>query len=269
MENKIAETLKFIREIIEITPEILIILGSSLGKVADNIERKIIIPFMNIPHFRKTTALSHRGNLIFGEIAQKKVMVMQGRYHVYEGYDASFTTYPVRIASHMGIKKLITTNLSGGINDALEIGDFMVIEDHINLSGTNPLIWTEALEKKYVDMYNAYTPELIRLLELSASELKINLKKGILAYLTGPNFETRAELRMLKMLGADAVGWSIVPEVLEARRCSMEVLGIACISDLSNPKTFNPVYLDRLYQTGEDKSYTLFSLLVNLINKLQ
>ncbi|MBU0477581.1 purine-nucleoside phosphorylase [bacterium] len=264
------KTLNFLRDRIKTVPEILIILGSGFAKVADKMKIRVEIPYQDIPHFKKTSAPTHSGNLIAGKINGRDVLVMQGRYHVYEGYEISFTTYPVRVAAELGVKKLITTNLSGGINENFNIGDFMLVKDHLNVSGVNPLIWDSGRTSgQFTDMYEAYSSHLIRLLERSASELGITLHKGVLAYLTGPNFETRSELKMLKLLGADAVGWSLVPEVLEARRYGMDVLGIVCISDLSNPDSFNPVNLEEIYQIGKEKADTLFLLLASFMSKLQ
>ena len=269
LKNRYNETLKFIRNQIKISPDILIILGSGFGSVAENIDIKISIPYKDIPYFKKTTAHTHAGNLVFGKISGKNVIVMQGRFHVYEGYEVSQTTYPVRIAAELGAKKLISTSLAGGINEIFNIGDFMVIEDHLNLSGVNPLIWDlQEPVRRYTDMYEAYNPSLIKLIENVAFELSIPLRKGVFAYLTGPNFETRAELKMLKILGADVVGWSLVPEVMEARKYEMDVLGLVCISDISNPDKFGPVNLKKIYQTGFKKTATLFSLLKNFISKL-
>jgi purine-nucleoside phosphorylase len=269
MESSLLNTVRFIRNQTETIPEALIILGSSLGKVADKIDFNNRIPFQNIPHFTKTRAPTHAGNLVFGRIADKEVMIMQGRYHVYEGFSIADTTYPVCMAAELGVKKLITTNLSGGINEDLNVGDFMTVEDHINLSGVNPLVWDlNKIPGYFTDMYKAYSPYLIRLLENTASELSVPLQKGVLAYLTGPNFETKAELKMLKILGADAVGWSIVPEVLVARRYGMDVLGLACISDTSNPEKYGPIKLKELYEIGLKKADLLFSLLEGLIGKL-
>jgi purine-nucleoside phosphorylase len=265
----VVETLRYIQARIEPVPDVLIILGSSFGGVSEKMNVRISLPYESIPHFRKPNAPTHSGNLALGKIADKEVMIMEGRFHVYEGYEVFQTTYPVRMAAALGIKKLITTNLSGGINGSLDIGDFMVVEDHLNLSGVNPLRWGfQKSPGQFTDMYEAYASGLIRLLEEAASVLNIPLRKGVLAYLTGPNFETKAELKMLKILGADAVGWSMVPEVLVARRYGMDVLGLSCISDISDPDRFDVVNLEMLYKAGFDKTDSLFSLLEGFISKL-
>jgi len=263
----IKATTVFLREKIKTIPSVLLILGSGFTKLAEKIEVRIDIPFQRIPGLVKTNAPTHTGRLLVGRIAGKEVLIMQGRYHAYEGYEADFIAYPVRVAADLGVKTLITTNLSGGINEAFKVGDFMAITDHLNLSGKNPLFWTtEESGAKFIDMYQGYSPQLIDRIDKSAAKIGITLRKGVLAYLTGPNFETKAELKMLKLLGADAVGWSLVPEVMEARRQGMEVLGIVCISDISNPENFQPVNLKKIYQAGEDKAAVLLSLLENFLS---
>lgn len=266
--KEMKETLSFLNGKIGPVPEVLIILGSGLTKMVESVEVKTDIPYEDVPFFKKTNAYTHKGHIIAGKLGNNNVLIMQGRYHVYEGYDAGFTAFPVKVAAELGVKKLITTNLSGAINGSFKIGDFMVVEDHLNLSGVNPLIWnSEKDSAKYTDMYQAYSPKLIARLEKAALELNIGLHKGVLAYLTGPNFETRAELRMLKLLGADAVGWSMVPEVLEARRSGMEVLAIACISDISDPERFGAVNLEKIYHTAAKRAGALLSLLSLFIKK--
>tara|TARA_Y100000031_G_scaffold155316_1_gene205650 strand:- start:8081 stop:8890 length:810 start_codon:yes stop_codon:yes gene_type:complete len=269
METYLRETVSFLQNKIETEHDILLILGSGFGRIVDKISVQASISYQDIPHFMRTNAPTHDGNLVSGKIAEKNVLIMQGRFHIYEGYEAAFTTYPVRVSAELGVKLLITTNLSGGINQTFNVGDFMVVEDHIHLSGPSPLIWgVQEDSGKFTDMYEAYSPRLIALCEKSVAELNISLHRGVLAYLTGPAFETRAELRMLKTLGADAVGWSLVPEALEARRRGIDVLGLACISDISNPEKMVPVDLEELYQVGSDKADTLFELLEDFIGRL-
>lgn len=263
------DTINYLQSIIKKVPDTLIILGSALGNITEMMDVKTVIPYHDIPHFVKPKAPTHAGNLVLGQIAQKDVLIMQGRFHVYEGYDMQATTYPVRVFAELGIKRLITTNLSGGINESFKVGDMMLVEDHINLSGINSLIWGLTRSSwKFTDLFEAYAPGLISIMEDVASTSGITLHKGVLAYLTGPSFETRAELKMLKKLGADAIGWSMVPEVLEARKCGVEVLGLVCVSDISNPDNFCPVNLKELYYTGSEKSKMLYILLERFITKL-
>lgn len=249
-------------------PKVLIILGSSFSAIVNDMTIEKNIPFSEMPGLPKATAPMHSGNLIFGKIEGCDVLIMQGRLHVYEGYPIHVTTYPVRFSATLGIKKMITTNLSGGINPAFEKGDLMVVEDHINLSGQTPLTWNSEQQGSFTDMYEAYSLKLISLLARTAMKSGIKLHKGVLAYLTGPSFETRAELRMLRILGADAIGWSLVPEILEARRCGMEACGIVCISDIADPDRFQPVDLDGLYNVGLSTLPILKKLLFEFILQL-
>jgi len=266
IREKVTAAADYIRHQTELQPEVAIILGSAFSELADSVETEIRVAFDAIPHFPVPNAPTHAGNLVLGTTAGKKVMLLQGRCHAYEGYDLSQTTFPVIVAAAMGVKTLITTNLCGGINPEFKTGDFMVIEDHINLGGVNPLQWTDQLPPgRFTDMFQAYAPDLIQCLAGIAQRLQIKLQRGVLAYLQGPSFETRAELIMLKGLGADAVGWSVVPEVLVARRYDMRVLGLSCISDISNPQQFSPVDLDALYQVGLDKTPLLRRLLQELV----
>jgi purine-nucleoside phosphorylase len=269
MMRRIKETVDFLKGKLKDMPDVLIVLGSSLGSVADAVKNPLSIPYEDIPYFKTPTAHTHSGNVVFGEMGDKNVMVMRGRFHVYEGFDISETTYPVRVAAELGVRSMITTNLSGGIRKDLNVGGFMAVTDHINLSGANPLIFgANEEERKLVDMYEAYDPKLIALLEEAAQGLDIVIRKGVLAYLTGPNFETGAELRMLGALGADAVGWSLVPEVLEARRSGLRSLGIACISDISDPERFGPVDLDHLYESGQEMAGSLTALLEAVLHRI-
>jgi purine-nucleoside phosphorylase len=232
--------------------------------VAECLIAKQRIPFNDIVGLPKASAPTHLGNFIFGKMGRHDVLIIQGRLHVYEGFPIKLTTYPVRIASGLGIEKLILTNLSGGINPDFRVGDLMVVTDHINLSGLTPLIWDKGRPHTFTDMQDAYSPRLISLIGKSAKKLGIRLRKGVLAYFPGPSFETKAELNMLRILGADAVGWSLVPEVLEARRYEIEACGIACISDTAD----RPVDLGAIYRAGFNNSQNLKRLIFEFITGL-
>jgi purine-nucleoside phosphorylase len=246
------------------SPRVLIILGSAFGSIAECLTVEKKIPFRKIPGFPKVSAPTHSGNLLFGKMGRCPVLVAQGRSHVYEGHPVEATTAPVRLAGDLGIKIMITTNLAGGVNPGFEAGDFMVVEDHINLTGQTPLFWNGKDKGVFTDMFEAYSPRLMDLLHKGAASKGISLQRGVLAFTTGPSFETRAELKMLKLLGVDAVGWSLVPEVLEARRLGIESCGLACISDKADPDAMRPVDLEKLYQTGFDKAAELQELLFTL-----
>lgn len=234
--NKIKETTDFIKQKIEDkTPKIGIVLGSGLGEFAENISNKIEIPYEEIPNFHKTTVVGHTGRLVIGDIEGTEVAVFQGRYHFYEGHDISNVVLPVRVLASLGVEKLILTNASGGINSEYIPSDLVCITDHINLTGTNPLIGPnmEDFGVRFPDMSEAYNKELNSLLYETAKELDINLKSGIYAGVLGPSYETPAEINMLKAIGADMVGMSTVPESIAANHAGLQVCGISCITNLA------------------------------------
>ena len=216
-------------------PEIGIVLGSGLGDLADVLENKIIIPYADIPHFALSTVPGHKGQFVAGLLNNKKVICMQGRFHFYEGYEMRVVTLPIRVMKTIGVEKLIVTNAAGGVNTSFKPGDLMLIEDHINLTGQNPLIGTnlEEFGLRFPDMTSAYEKQYIEKAEEIAKNLKVNYQKGVYAWLTGPSFETPAEIRYLRTIGADAVGMSTVPEVITARHSGMKVLGISCITNMA------------------------------------
>ena len=216
-------------------PEISITLGSGLGDLAEQLTDAIQIPYGDIPHFPVSTVAGHKGQFVVGKLEGREVLCMQGRFHYYEGYDLKQVTLPVRVMKLLGIGTLIVTNAAGGINTGFRPGNLMLIEDHLNLTGENPLIGEnlEAFGERFFDMTVAYDREYRTLAENLAAELDIPLQKGVYAWLTGPNYETPAEIRYLRTIGADAVGMSTVPEVLVARHCGLRVCGISCITNLA------------------------------------
>ena len=216
-------------------PEIDITLGSGLGDLAEQLTDAVQIPYGDIPHFPVSTVAGHKGQFVVGKLEGREVLCMQGRFHYYEGYDLKQVTLPVRVMKLLGIGTLIVTNAAGGINTGFRPGNLMLIEDHLNLTGENPLIGEnlEAFGERFFDMTVAYDREYRTLAENLAAELDIPLQKGVYAWLTGPNYETPAEIRYLRTIGADAVGMSTVPEVLVARHCGLRVCGISCITNLA------------------------------------
>ena len=204
-------------------PEIAITLGSGLGDLAEQLTDAVQIPYGDIPHFPVSTVAGHKGQFVVGKLEGREVLCMQGRFHYYEGYDLKQVTLPVRVMKLLGIGTLIVTNAAGGINTGFRPGNLMLIEDHLNLTGENPLIGEnlEAFGERFFDMTVAYDREYRTLAENLAAELDIPLQKGVYAWLTGPNYETPAEIRYLRTIGADAVGMSTVPEVLVARHLSL------------------------------------------------
>lgn len=270
LNRKINDTIKYIKEQAGISsetgPEIGLILGSGLGVLAEAIEDMVVIPYINIPHFPVSTVEGHKGQLVLGELSGKPVICMQGRFHYYEGYSIYQVTYPVRVMQKLGISKLIVTNSAGGINIEFKPGDLMLIEDHINLMGVNPLIGEniESFGPRFPDMSEAYDRELGRKAEEAARSLSIELRKGIYAALTGPSYETPAEIRYLRIIGADAVGMSTVPEVIVANHGGINVLGISCITNMAAGVLGKPLN----HRDVVDTANTVASKLVKLIKKI-
>ena len=217
-----------------------LILGSGLGDLVNSVKKKTEIAYCDIPHFPISTVKGHSGKLIIGDLDGRGVLVMQGRFHFYEGYHMREVTFPVRVMSELGISTLVVTNAAGGINRNFKVGDLMVISDHINLFGTNPLIGPNVEEwgPRFPDMSEAYSKNMIELCEKTAEELKIRTVKGVYAGFTGPSYETPAEIRFLKTIGADAIGMSTIPEVIVARHAGIKnILGISCVTNTVNGET--------------------------------
>lgn len=213
-------------------PLVGIVLGSGLGKLADTIKNKTIIPYTDIPNFAKSTAVGHKGNLIAGELGGKSVIAMQGRFHYYEGYPMEQVTLPIRVLKILGIKYLFVSNAAGGVNFNFKVGDLMIIKDHINLL-PNPLIGKNMDEfgPRFPDMTRPYDPDLIAKMEEISKKEGINIQKGVYLAGTGPTYETPSEYKYFRLIGADAVGMSTVPEVIVARHCSIPVFGISVITN--------------------------------------
>lgn len=235
--KKIKEAADYIREKSSIKPEFGLILGSGLGELAEEIDNRTVIPYQEIPHFPVSTAPSHAGQLAIGELAGKKVLAMQGRFHLYEGYDPQEITLPIRVMKELGIDNLLVTCASGGLNRHYDAGDLMLISDHLNFTGANPLTGPNdpGLGERFPVMFDAYNPGFRALAKKVALEQKIPLKEGVYIGVAGPVFLTRAELRQAIQIGADAVGMSVIHEVIVARHSNMNVLGIAMITDMALP----------------------------------
>ena len=233
MYQQIKEASDYIKNKIPAIPETGVILGSGLGIYVDRLEDKITIPYSEIPHFAKTSVVGHKGQFVFGKVNGKMVAVFQGRFHAYEGHPLSKVCLPVRVLAVLGVKNVILTNASGGINSEYKPGDLVCITDHINMTGNNPLLGEnlEELGPRFPDMSHAYAPSLIEAIDLSAKNLEINIQKGIYAGVLGPSYETPAEIRMLRTIGADMVGMSTVPEAIAANHAGLNVAGIACITN--------------------------------------
>lgn len=232
MDKRYKETADFLANKFSVLPEIAIILGSGLGGLADKIQDPIVVPYAEIPHFKHSTAMGHKGNLICGKLGGKQVLAMQGRFHFYEGYAMKEVTYPVRVMKLLGVRVLLVSNAAGGINTSFKIGDLMIIRDHINMM-PNPLLGAndDDFGPRFPDMTRAYDRDLIRLMEEIAEEKKIKLKKGVYVALTGPSYETPAEYAFYGKAGGDAVGMSTAPEVIVARHADIRVFGISVITN--------------------------------------
>ncbi|WP_374712382.1 purine-nucleoside phosphorylase [Symbiobacterium terraclitae] len=226
-----------------VSPKVGLILGSGLGDLADQVEGAVRIPYGEIPHFPVSTVPGHAGQLVIGHLEGQPVVAMQGRVHFYEGYTMEQVTFPVRVMRALGVETLIVTCAAGGLNPAFSAGDLMLIVDHINMMGQDPLRGPNAdeLGPRFPAMVDAYTPELRKLALAVADELGIALRQGVYSPISGPSFNTSAELRMLQRLGSDAVGMSTVPEVVVARHMGLRVLGVACITDMALPD--EPIHL--------------------------
>ncbi|HSH24438.1 MAG TPA: purine-nucleoside phosphorylase [Massilibacterium sp.] len=235
MRKKIEETTQFLLQYNDIKPQVGMILGSGLGSLADEVEKKIKIPYEKIPHFPVSTVEGHSGNLVFGRLNGVSVVMMQGRFHYYEGYSMEKVTFPVRVMKALGIETFIVTNASGGINESFQPGDIMLMTDHILNMGTNPLIGKndESIGPRFPDMSQVYDKKWQTIVKKVAKRLQISLKEGVYIAVTGPSYETPAEIRMFRKFGADAVGMSSVPEVIVAGHMGLQVLGLSCITNLA------------------------------------
>lgn len=235
MFEKLQETVAFVKQRTALQPSVGIILGSGLGRLVERITDQVTIDYHDLPHFPQTTVAGHAGRLVLGRIGETVVMAMQGRFHYYEGHDMRTVAYPTAFMKTFGVSTLIVSNAAGGINRGFAPGDLMLITDHINLFATNPLIGLndERLGPRFPDMTEAYSPRLIAIADEAAHAHGMQFRRGVYAGLSGPCFETAAEIRFLERGGADAVGMSTVPEVIAARYLGLEVLGISCVTNMA------------------------------------
>jgi purine-nucleoside phosphorylase len=256
-----------IRARLSIEPRVAIVLGSGLGGFADDFEESVAIPYEDIPGFVRSTAQGHAGRLVVGKVDHVNVLAMQGRVHYYEGYSLEDVTFPIRTFKLLGIKTLILTNAAGGINVELTQGALMVLSDHVNLMGDNPLRGAndERFGPRFPDMSVVYSPELQELVVEEAKNMGVEVRRGIYAALSGPNYETPAEIHLLRNLGADAVGMSTVPEAIVARHMDMGVLGISCITNMAAGIGDEPINHDEVMATGDRVRATLADLLRRVV----
>lgn len=267
LKKRILEAVAFVREESSITPEVAIILGSGLSHLADEIEEDVAIPYWKIPHFPVSTVPGHPGRLILGSLSGRPVVVMQGRFHYYEGYSMQEVTFGVRVMRMLGAQTLVVSNAAGGVNPEFQPGDLMLIRDHINLMPENPLRGPndESLGPRFPSMHNAYDRELRRQIREIAERLNIPLREGVYVALQGPNLETPAEYQMVRILGGDAVGMSTVPEVIVANHMGMRVAGFSVITnvpDFASPReTTHEEVITVARQAGEKLSRLVAELL--------
>lgn len=252
------------------TPEVGIILGTGLGKLIEKVAIEAEVSYNHIPNFPTATVEFHKGKLIYGTLEGKKVVLMQGRFHVYEGYSLRDVTFPVRVMHLLGIKHLLVSNASGAINLNFKKGEIMLIDDHINLQGDSPLAFrgVEKMGERFVDMSAPYNAEMNQKIEQIASEKNIKLHKGVYASVVGPQLETRAEYRYLKIIGADAVGMSTVPEVIVANHLGLRVSAVSILTDECDPDNLQPVDIEEIIAMAAKAEPDMITLFTELMKRL-
>lgn len=270
LKTKIDESIKKIREITDSQPKIGIILGTGLGGVVDKISIKHKISYTEIPHFPLSTVETHAGNLLFGSENGSELVLMQGRTHFYEGYSMKEITFPMYVLKALGVEYLLISNTAGSVNPYIPMKSIMIIDDHINLLGDNPLIGKNdpSFGPRFPDMSQPYSRRLINLAEEIALEEKIKLYRGVYAAMSGPSIETRAEYRMLRAIGADAVGMSTVPECIVANYLGMKVFGASIITDECNPDALVPLTLEEILDAAKFVEPSLVKIILKLTKKL-
>jgi purine-nucleoside phosphorylase len=261
---------RVIRARISVEPRIALVLGSGLGSFADDFEEAVGIPYEEIPGFVRSTAQGHAGRLVIGKIDSVPVLAMQGRVHYYEGYSLEEVTFPIRTFGLLGVKTIVLTNAAGGINVQLTQGALMVISDHLNLMGVNPLRGAndERFGPRFPDMSAVYSPELQEIVVDEAKAIGVEVRRGIYGALSGPSYETPSEIHLLRNLGADAVGMSTVPEAIVARHMGLEVLGISCITNMAAGISDEPINHEEVMATGDRVRETFAELLQRVISAI-
>jgi purine-nucleoside phosphorylase len=265
--EKATAAAEFVGRRTELRPKIAIVLGSGLGAFAEQLEGATAISFGEIPHFPQSTVPGHSGKLVIGKVAGVPVAVMQGRVHAYEGYSSEEVTFPVRVLGRMGVKTLVLTNAAGGINEGLKQGQLVLIADHINLSGRNPVagLNDERLGPRFFDMSEAYSERLRGLAHEAARAMEFRLDEGVYLSVLGPSFETPAEIRAFRTMGADLVGMSTVQETIVARHMGIEVLGISCVTNLAAGIQKEPLSHEEVMETGRAVEAQLAGLLTRVV----
>ncbi|HSD08241.1 purine-nucleoside phosphorylase [Flavobacterium sp.] len=269
MWDKVQETVSYIKEKINFDPEYGIILGSGLGGFTEEIAIDYILPYNEIPNFPVSTVQGHNGVLVFGKVGDKKVIAMQGRFHYYEGYSMKEVTFPVRVMKYLGVEKLIVSNASGGVNSNFRVGSIMIIKDHINFMPEHPLRGKndERFGPRFVNMSQPYSVDLIEKAKNIAQDLNIEIHEGIYLGLQGPTFETLAEYKMVKILGADCVGMSTVPEVIVARHMELETFGVSVITDMGDEESILSISHDEVLEAAKSAEPNVRALIRELIKR--
>jgi len=264
--KKLDEAVAYVAGKAKLRPAVGLVLGSGLGAFADTLKNAVRIPYKEIPHFPTSTAIGHKGELVIGLSQATPVAVMAGRVHFYEGYTLEQVVFPVRVLGRFGIKILVMTNAAGSVNVNYKPGELMVLEDHINLMGTNPMIGENPpLGERFFDMSEAYDPRLREIAEKACRKYAVPVRSGVYLALTGPSYETPAEIKMARTLGADAVGMSTVPEVIAARHMSLRVLGISCITNMAAGVTKQKLSHKEVIETGERVKAGLLDVLGQIV----
>jgi purine-nucleoside phosphorylase len=268
--EKAQEAAQFIKSKFDREIKVALVLGSGLGAFAEEIENATAISYEEIPHFARSTVEGHAGRLVLGEVSGVAVAVQQGRFHYYEGYELAEVTFPVRSFGLLGIKNLILTNAAGSLNADFKPGSLMLIRDHINLMGANPLRGKndERFGARFPDMTNVYSRDLQEMVQHEAKEMNLDLRRGVYAALSGPTYETPAEIRYLRCGGADAVGMSTVPEAIIARHQAMKVMAISCISNMAAGLSEDKINHEEVMETGAQVAETFKNLLRRVIPKI-
>lgn len=267
MWEQVQETVSFIKEKTNFTPEYGVILGSGLGSFTDDIQIEFTLPYKEIPNFPVSTVQGHKGALVFGTIGDKKVVAMQGRFHFYEGYSMKEVTFPVRVMKYLGVQKLVVSNASGGVNPKYEVGSIVLLKDQINMMPEHPLRGKndERFGPRFLNMSEPFSNTMISIAKTIAKRLKITVQDGIYLGLQGPTFETLAEYKMVKILGADCVGMSTVPEVIVARHMDMECFGLSVITDMGNEECIESVSHDEVLEAAKKAEPNVRNLIKELI----
>jgi len=270
LRKNIEDAVRALRARTALDPRIGIILGTGLGGLTKEIRQETVVDYEEIPHFPVSTVESHHGKLIFGTLGGKKVVAMQGRFHFYEGYALQQVTFPVRVMKFLGVQTLLISNAAGGMNPQFSKGSLMMITDHINLLGDNPLIGPndDSLGPRFPDMSEPYSKALIRLAEKVALDLRIRVERGVFVAVPGPNLETRAEYRFLRMIGADAVGMSTVPENIVATHMGMQVMGMSIITDECFPDALQPSSVDEIIRVAMEAEPRLTAIMKGVVEHL-